>query len=175
MPSTLPVVSRRRMLIGAGRGIAAVALLGGTASACASSPTPPAVEDLKAQLELAERDSQTARDAAAAANPVAAPALAEVASERSEHARALAEEIARAAGEPVQTTTETATTTTSTSAQAGPPPSVRDVINALRESADSATALAAELSGYRAGLLGSIAASCTASYQVALVFREPAP
>jgi hypothetical protein len=52
---------------------------------------------------------------------------------------------------------------------------VRDVINALRESADSATALAAELSGYRAGLLGSIAASCTASYQVALVFREPAP
>lgn len=163
------------MLIGAGRGIAAVALLGGTASACASSPTPPAVEDLKAQLELAERDSQTARDAAAAANPVAAPALAEVASERSEHASALAEEIARAAGEPVQTTTETATTTTSTSAQAGPPPSVRDVINALRESADSATALAAELSGYRAGLLGSIAASCTASYQVALVFREPAP
>lgn len=163
------------MLIGAGRGIAAVALLGQTVSACASSPTPPAVEDLKAQLELAERDSQTARDAAAAANPVAAPALAEVASERSEHARALAEEIARAAGEPVQTTTETATTTTSTSAQAGPPPSVRDVINALRESADSATALAAELSGYRAGLLGSIAASCTASYQVALVFREPAP
>ena len=163
------------MLIGAGRGIAAVALLGQTVSACASSPTPPAVEDLKAQLELAERDSQTARDAAAAANPVAAPALAEVASERSEHARALAEEIARAAGEPEQTTTETATTTTSTSAQAGPPPSVRDVINALRESADSATALAAELSGYRAGLLGSIAASCTACYQVALVFREPAP
>lgn len=164
------------MLIGAGRGIAAVALLGQTVSACASSPTPPAVEDLKAQLELAERDSQTARDAAAAANPVAAPALAEVASERSEHARALAEEIARAAGEPVQTRTETATTTTTTtSAQAGPPPSVRDVINALRESADSATALAAELSGYRAGLLGSIAASCTASYQVALVFREPAP
>ena len=163
------------MLIGAGRGIAAVALLGQTVSACASSPTPPAVEDLKAQLELAKHDSQTARDAAAAANPVAAPALAEVASERSEHARALAEEIARAAGEPVQTTTETATTTTSTSAQAGPPPSVRDVINALRESADSATALAAELSGYRAGLLGSIAASCTACYQVALVFREPAP
>ncbi len=162
------------MLIGAGQGIAALALLGGTASACASSPTPPAVEDLEAQLELAKRDSQTARDAAAAANPVAAPALAEVASERSEHARALAEEIARAAGEPVPTTTETSTTTT-TSAQAGPPPSVRDVINALRESADSATALAAELSGYRAGLLGSIAASCTASYQVALVFREPAP
>jgi hypothetical protein len=29
--------------------------------------------------------------------------------------------------------------------------------------------LAAQLSGYRAGLLGSIAASCTAAYKVALV------
>jgi hypothetical protein len=38
----------------------------------------------------------------------------------------------------------------------------------LRASADSARQLAGTSSGYRAGLLGSIAASCTASYSVAL-------
>jgi hypothetical protein len=43
------------------------------------------------------------------------------------------------------------------------------VIAALRESADAATQLAANQSGYRAGLLGSIAAACTAAYKVALV------
>jgi hypothetical protein len=34
--------------------------------------------------------------------------------------------------------------------------------------------LAADLSGYRAGLLGSIAASCTASATVSLTLKEPA-
>ena len=53
----------------------------------------------------------------------------------------------------------------------------------LRASADSAAQLAGTSSGYRAGLLGSIAASCTASYTVALAFgaarvvtsAEPSP
>jgi hypothetical protein len=44
------------------------------------------------------------------------------------------------------------------------------VINSLRGSAASASHLAMTSSGYRAGLLGSIAAACTASYSVALVF-----
>jgi hypothetical protein len=38
----------------------------------------------------------------------------------------------------------------------------------LRTSAESATKLAPTLSGYRAGLLGSIAASCTTLHSVAL-------
>ena len=46
--------------------------------------------------------------------------------------------------------------------RATPPTVRRTSIAALRESADSAAQLAAKLSGYRAGLLGSIAASCTA-------------
>jgi hypothetical protein len=50
---------------------------------------------------------------------------------------------------------------------------VSDVINALRASADSATRLVGTESGYRAGLLASIAASCTASYTVALVPGGP--
>jgi hypothetical protein len=60
-------------------------------------------------------------------------------------------------------------TPTSTTAEAAEPPTAKDVIAALRQSADSATGLAAKMSGYRAGLLGSIAAACTAAYSVALV------
>ena len=40
---------------------------------------------------------------------------------------------------------------------------------------DSATALASTLTGYRAGLLGSIAASCTTSATVGLDIPKPAP
>jgi hypothetical protein len=89
--------------------------------------------------------------------------LTEVAAERGRHATALAEEIARVAGKPSATTTPT-----TTSAAAVPPPAVADVVAALRSSADSATKLAPTLTGYRAGLLGSIAASCVTAYTVAL-------
>ena len=48
------------------------------------------------------------------------------------------------------------------------PPTVKDVVAALRHSAERAGALAGTESGFRAGLLGSIAASCTASFAVTL-------
>ncbi len=105
--------------------------------------------------------------AAKAVPPALARALTEVAAERSRHATALIEEIARAARKPTPTSSESASPTTS-SAAAAPPPSVDDVVATLRSSAESATKLAPTLSGYRAGLLGSIAASCTALYSVAL-------
>jgi hypothetical protein len=79
-----------------------------------------------------------------------------------------ATEIARLAVNPTSTTSQAATSTTS--AAAAPPPTLSDVINSLRGSAASASHLAMTSSGYRAGLLGSIAAACTASYSVALVF-----
>ncbi|GKU56965.1 hypothetical protein NJB14197_28250 [Mycobacterium montefiorense] len=47
------------------------------------------------------------------------------------------------------------------------------MINALRTSADDAARLVSSESGYRAGLLASVAASCTASYLVALVPGGP--
>src|SRR6185369_9960426 len=56
-----------------------------------------------------------------------------------------------------------------------PPPTVGDVAAALRQSADSATQLAIQQSGYRAGLLGSIAAACTTAYRVALAAGDGAP
>ena len=47
-------------------------------------------------------------------------------------------------------------------------PTAQDVIAALQQSADGAGRLAADLSGYPAGLLASIAAACTAAYTVSL-------
>ena len=151
-------------------GTAALAALSVTAAACGKPPPPPDLDDLVTQLDLARADSQLASDAAAAAIPQLAPALRAVASERSDHASALSDEIARITGE--TTTSAPPTTTTTTQATA---PTAKDVVAALRTSADSAGQLAAQLSGYRAGLLGSIAASCTAAYTVALAPRDGAP
>jgi hypothetical protein len=167
VPSAFPVVSRRRMLVGT----AALAALGVTGAACGKPPPPPDLDDLMTQLEMARSDSQLASDAATTAKPPLRPALAAVSSERSKHAEALSNEIARMTGEP---TTSSSTTTTTSAAQAAAP-TTEDVIAALRESADSAGHAAAQLSGYRAGLLGSIAASCTAAYSVTLARPGGAP
>ncbi|MFY9767762.1 MAG: hypothetical protein WAK42_22795, partial [Mycobacterium sp.] len=83
-------------------------------------------------------------------------------------------EVARLAVKPTSTSSETTSPTTTSSAAAAPPPSLADVVKSLRASAASASQLASTSSGYRAGLLGSIAAACTASYTVALVFGAPA-
>jgi hypothetical protein len=161
VPCRPPTVNRRRVLLGA----AAFALLGSTAVACGSSPPPPEVDELAAQLDRARADSQLATDAAAATPPPpTAQALTAVASERSAHAQVLSDELVRMVGKDAPTTTATSTT-----AQPATAPTTKDVIAALRQSADSAGQLAAKQSGYRAGLLGSIAASCTAAYTVALV------
>lgn len=168
MSGPFPAIDRRRVLTGAG----ILALLAVAAPACGSAPPPPAVDDLEAQRQLAQRDSDLAAAAAAAAG-TAGPdagaltaALEQVSLERAEHARALATEIARTTGKPLAELPETTTPTTLPDA---PAPTVSQVVNALRTAADSAGKLAVSSSGYRAGLLASIAAACTASYAVALV------
>jgi len=169
-PGLGPVVSRRRVLAGG----AALAVLATAAPACSSPPAPPAVDELKSQLTLARHDSELATAAAAAAAKPVSDALTEVAAERAKHALALTTEIARLAVNPTSTSSATTTTTTTSTAAAAPPPSLADVVNSLRASAVSASQLANTSSGYRAGLLGSIAAACTASYTVALVIGAPA-
>jgi hypothetical protein len=166
LPDVRPVFSRRQVLAGG----AALAVLGMTAPACSSPPAPPAVDELEAQLQRARHDSELASAAAVAAAKPISTALTEVASERGRHAQALTTEIARLAVNPTSTSSQTTSPTSTTSAAAAPPPTLSDVINSLRESAASASHLATTSSGYRAGLLGSIAAACTASYSVALVF-----
>jgi hypothetical protein len=165
----LTAIDRRRVLTGAGM----LALIALAAPACGSSPAPPAVDDLEAQRQLAHRDSELAAAAGAALTgpdtQALAAALDRVSLERAEHARALATEIARAAPKPAP---ELAGTTTSAGAPDGPAPTVSQVVNALRAAAESAGKLAIASSGYRAGLLASIAAACTASYAVALVTQS---
>ena len=152
-------------------GTAALAVVGVTGVACGKSPPPPELAELMTQLDMARSDSQLASDAAEGAKPAQRPPLAAVSSERAKHAEALSDEIARLTGEP---TTSTSATTTSTTAAASAP-TAKDVVDALKKSAESAGQLAATMSGYRAGLLGSIAASCTAAYTVALASRRGAP
>ncbi|WP_099222879.1 hypothetical protein [Mycobacterium persicum] len=176
MPRAVPVVNRRGVLAGG----AALAALGVVVSACGeSAPKPPAVDELLAPLEQARRDSALASAAAAAIGnpPQVAAALTVVASQRGAHARALATEIARAAGKLVSATGETSSSSASPSPTGTepppPPPPVSDVVDSLRKSAEDASRLVATSSGYRAGLLASIAASCTASYTVALMPGGP--
>lgn len=176
MPSAGPVSSRRGVLAGG----AALAALGVVASACGDAPPkPPAVEELLGPLDQARHDSALAGAAAAAVGnpPQIAAALSVVANQRAAHARALSTEISRAAGKFTSSSSSSSeTTSASPAAPAGPPPPpppLSDVINALRASADNATRLVSTQSGYRAGLLASIAASCTASYTVALVPGGP--
>ena len=149
-------------------GTAALAALSVSAAACGKPPPPPELDDLLAQLDLARGDSQLASDAAATASPQQKRALTAVASERSDHAQALSDEIARLTGRPPRRPSDDQHAARRTR------PTTKDVIAALRKSADSAAQLAAKMSGYRAGLLGSIAASCTAAYTVATGPRRTA-
>ncbi|MFN3004809.1 hypothetical protein [Mycolicibacterium wolinskyi] len=167
VPSALTNISRRRALFSA----AALALLGASAAACGTTPPPPELADLTAQLDRARADSKLAADAAAALPPQApaARALTAVADERSAHAQALSDELTRMTGElPASTTAAPTSASPAPTADPDQAPSVDDVVDALEQSAKSATDLAPRLSGYRAGLVGSIAASCTAAHTVAL-------
>ena len=160
-------------------GGAALAVLGVGVSACSQSPPkPPVAEELLGPLDQARRDSAVASAAATAIGlaPQVAAALTVVATQRGAHARALSTEISRVANKATSSTSETAGSSRSPTGAAAPPPPpppVSDVIDALRASAESASRLVATSSGYRAGLLASIAASCTASYTVALVPGGP--
>lgn len=172
MPSVLPTTSRRRLLVGG----TALALLGGAGvTACGSTPPVKEVDALLEQLTRARSDGELAGNAAAAAPPAVAAALTAVSGQRAAHARALTDEITRVSGEaPPPAASSSASSATSpsaappTSAQPPPPPSAADVIAALQQSAQGAAHLATRQSGYRAGLLGSIAAACTAAATVGL-------
>lgn len=159
-------LTRRRLLLDGGRTLLALAVAGAAATACGPG-TPPAPDPLEAQLEAARRDSELASAAAKAAKPALAPALNEIAAERARHATVLIEELARAAGKPTPSATPESTTTTPPGPETTPP-TAREVAAALRKSAEDATKLVPTLSGYRAGLMGSIAAACTASYTVGM-------
>ena len=132
------------MLVGA----AALALLGASAAACGSSTTATGSRRTSRATRRARADSQLATDAAAEARGAIAQASTRWPPSASAHAQALSDELVRMRGKERRPHRP--------SRPAPPPnrpshPTVKDVIGALRESAESAAELAAKLSGYRAG------------------------
>jgi len=165
VPAATPL--SRRSVLRAAVGAAAIGVL---VSACGRDEHNEP-DTLLPQLEAARSDAALATAAAAAPglNPATVAAYTEVAAERGKHADALAAEITRATG-----SSTTSSTTAAGGSVAAPAPARRDVVAALTRSAESASGRAVTESGYRAGLLGSIAASCTALYLVGLP-EEPKP
>ncbi|MBM7243886.1 hypothetical protein HQO12_01495 [Rhodococcus fascians] len=168
MPTpTAPLSLNRRGLFRLAGAAVLTAATASTVTACgAEEISGPALDSLTAQLRSARSDAAAASSAATVA-PDYAGALGVVAAQRTEHADALETEIARATGATTDTSSATATTTTS-AAQSAPPPDLGAVRDALTASARSAATAARDESGYRAGLLGSISASCTVFAQVVL-------
>ena len=134
----------------------------------------PDVDALVAATRPRPRGQQLAAAAAAAAPPTVAAALTTVAAERAAHAQALSDEITRMSGETPQHVDVTSSTSArpprrpAPSANHSPPPRPRrrhrrpQAVRRQRRAAGRASR-----SGYRAGLLGSIAAACTAASTVA--------
>ncbi|MFE2997659.1 hypothetical protein ACFXG4_21900 [Nocardia sp. NPDC059246] len=151
-------MNRRSVLRLAGGGILAVAAVGALA-ACTRNDTPAAPDPLIAQ-ETSARTDAAAATAAIATSPDKAGALQTIATQRTAHADALRTEIDRAIGVYGDGSTPSRRTPPVTPTAPVPPPGVAVLRTQLQQSQRSAADLSAQLSGYRAGLLSSISASC---------------
>ncbi|MFC9517266.1 hypothetical protein ACFTSD_16170 [Nocardiaceae bacterium NPDC056970] len=153
-------VSRRAALRAAGGavlGTTALTLVTGC-SESGGADTPAEVDALTEQARSARRDAANAT-ATIAARPDLAAALGVIAAERTAHGDALDEEIARAASTPSSTTATT---------PAAAPVDIDQLRADLASAQRDAGTLARTQTGYRAGLLGSISASCAAQQVVLL-------
>jgi hypothetical protein len=160
-PVPIRLTRRRDVLVGA----AGLALLTVTASAC--GPSEPKIDPLQAVQDQAVADADQAPPPRPRPPPAPAGPGAEPDRRRAHRARpGLGVEIARAAGGPPPPPPPTPHRRRRDRRHA--PATVKDVVAALRRAADGAGQLAATQAGYRAGLLGSIAASRTASATVTL-------
>ncbi|RBO96621.1 hypothetical protein DFR74_101637 [Nocardia puris] len=174
-PTRHSVFDRRTAFRVAGAG-AVGALAVGAVAGCTDDtihdPDPLAAQEITARADAA------AATAAIALAPERHAALTAIAAERTAHADALRDEVARVIGvygdgtTPVHRTREL----TPVSAAASPgatgapvaPAGVDELRARLTSSRDSAAQLAATLSGYRSGLLASISAACAAHAEVLL-------
>lgn len=151
-------VDRRAVLRLAGGGVFAVAAAG-TLTACAKDDNPEPPDPLLAQ-ELSARTDAAVASAAIAVNPTQAGALQTIATQRGAHADALRTEIDRAIGVYGDGTTPSRRVAPVTPTVAVPPPSVNQLRTNLTQAQRAAADLSVTLTGYRAGLLGSISAAC---------------
>lgn len=150
------------------RGAAVVGVLGAGAAlaGCSSSSGPDAATRTAQQLaplaRAAGEDAVAAR-ALAAQTPDRAAALRVIADDRDVHARSLTDEVSRLSADLVPSASPTS------SASVAPVVTTVDALRGRLSGARAATAdLAATSDGYRAGLLGSIAASLTTLVEVQL-------
>ncbi|WP_405491933.1 hypothetical protein [Nocardia sp. NBC_00511] len=155
--SSTPAVTRRTALRLAGGGAVAVAAVGAL-TACTKDDAPAAPDPLLAQETAALYDSAAAK-AAIATVPDRAGQLQTISDQRAAHANTLRTEIDRAVGVYGDGTTP------SRRVPPTPPgaivsPHIAELRTRLSDSQRSAAALSATLTGYRAGLLASISASC---------------
>ncbi|AOS62647.1 hypothetical protein [Actinoalloteichus hymeniacidonis] len=152
-PAARPI-GRRRLLFAGLLGAVALPLL----AAC-TEPPPPEPDVLEPLLESAEADAALA-EAVVAAFPELADRVGPVAADRAAHADALRQEIDRAVTVP-----PTESSAAPQPEPAEPPADAESALVTLQEAVGQAAAQAAEstssLSGHRAGLVGSISASCT--------------
>lgn len=169
-PTTTILLSRRSTLRLAGYG--AVGVVAVTAlSACApddGADRPSKIDPLIAQADRARTDAAAAT-AAVATIPDRAPALGLIAAERTEHAKALDTEIARAIGVYSDgSPPSAAATATSSTTEPVSPPTLEQLRTRIADSQRGSAALATSESDYRAGLLGSISAACGVHVEVLL-------
>lgn len=146
----------RRSVLRVGAAACAAAML--TAACASDEPEPP--DPLEAPADRAARDAATIT-AAIAVFPDRAGALETMAAERRAHAEALTAEVERL--RPAPTTTSSAV-----EPPAVEPPTLDDVRAGLIAAAEEAANLVPAVSGYRCGLLGSIAAACHTQVAIAL-------
>ena len=170
-PTTTILLSRRSTLRLVGYG--AVGVAAATAlSACSTddgSDGSGKIDPLIAQADRARTDAAAAT-AAVATLPDRAPALGLIASERTEHAKALDTEIARAVGVYSDGSPPSADSSMSSSVtpEPIPPPTLDQLRTRIADSQRGSAALATTESDYRAGLLGSISAACGVHVEVLL-------
>lgn len=144
-------------------GTVAISAVGACGQSAEVSAQQKVADKLLPQVTAANTDAAAA-NAAIATNPDRAAALGVVAAERTEHARAITDEITRLDSGRA----ETASSSAGPSPDQPSPPSLDQLRTQLTASARSAGDLTVELDGYVAGLLGSISASITTAVAVQL-------
>ncbi len=183
--SSLRPISRRSALVRAAIATGGLAASGSVLAACTGDSG--VTEATRTAQQLSSLSLAASVDAAAARTLIArnadrAAALAVIAAERQTHATVLNDEIARlapdiarpstASGVPTAPLAGSATSSPSTGTSAAPAAPAVTTVDELRQRLESATTttgdLAVTMSGYRAGMLGSIAAALSAEVEVQL-------
>jgi hypothetical protein len=147
-------------------GCGAVAALAAAAAGC--EPQHAAEPDVLLALEQRARDDAALANSAAAAFGDLASALKVVAAERAAHADALRTEISRAAGVYGDGTAPRWLPAPTVPDPPAVPATAAELRARIAQSGKDALDTAAALTGYRAGMVGSIAAACAAEAEVLL-------